>query len=96
MATTQFAFCSVNTDADLAAFRAGATFEIKAPTGTSAATTAAALATQGFCRVATDTAVYVTFAASPTASASAGFMVPANTVAFFRIQSGDKGAVITV
>ena len=96
MATTQFAFCAINSDADQAAYRLGATFEIKNPTGTSAATTAAANASQGFCRVATDTAVYVTFASSPTASSTAGFLVPANTVSVFRVQSGDKAAVITI
>lgn len=96
MATTQIAFAAVGDDMSNAPYFGGATVESISVTGTSAATTAASKATQGVCRVATDTAVYVTFAASPTASASNGFLCPANSVSFFRVGSGLKAAAITV
>lgn len=94
MALTQFAFMALNQDSPVA-FAGGATIEIKTPSGTSGATTAASTASQNVCRVATDTAVYVTFAASPTATSSNGFYVPANGVEYFRVGEGLKGAVIT-
>lgn len=101
MAVTQFAF---------AAFRnydrqtpqsltfAGATFEIKTPSGTSGQTTAtASISTPGtlVCRVSTDTAVYVAFGTDPTASSTTGFYLPANSTDVFIVNGGDKGAVIT-
>jgi hypothetical protein len=96
MPTTQFSFCAVNDDLSQAPFNGSATHEIKTPSGTSSATTAAANESQNICRVATDTAVYVAFASTPTASATAGFLCPANTVLFFRVRGGDKAAVVTI
>lgn len=96
MAATQFAFCSINADIDVAPFAAGATVETEAPSGTNAATAAAATATQTVCRVATDTLVYVSFGSAPNAGTDTiRFMCPANSVSFFRVSSGDKAAVIT-
>ena len=95
MATTHFAFCAINPDLPDVPYAGGATFEVKTPTASSAATTLAATASQNICRVVTDTQVYVTFAAAPTASAAAGFMCPANSISNFRVKSGDKAAVIT-
>jgi len=96
MALTQFAFCAVGNDLDMAVYNAGAQVEAKAPTGTSAATTAAATATQNVCRVATDTQVYVSFGSSPNATSDTiKFLVPAGQVSFFRVASGNKAAVVT-
>lgn len=96
MAATQFAFGCINADIDEAMFNLGATVESKAPTGSNAATTAAANASQNVCRVATDTLVYVSFGSAPNAGTDAiRFLCPANSVSFFRVSAGDKGAVIT-
>lgn len=96
MAATQFAFGAMNADNDAAMFAAGATVETETPSGTNAATTAAAHAAQNICRVTTDTLVYVSFGADPNAGIDAiRFLCPANSVSFFRISAGDKGAVIT-
>ena len=94
MALTQFAFGAVEGHFE-AMYFAGVTIETVTPSGTSGATTAAAHAAQNICRVSTDTAVYVTFGSSPTASSSAGLYMPANSVEYFRVKSADKGAVIT-
>ncbi len=94
MAVTQFCFTTAEGILP-AAYNGGSVWEVKTPAGASAATTAAATATQNLCRVATDTAVYVAFGAAPTASSTAGFYLPANAVEYFRVASGDKGAVIT-
>ncbi len=97
MALTQFAFCSVGADNEIAVYNGGSTVESEAPSGSNAATTAAATATQNFCRVATDTAVYVSFGSAPNAGTDTiRFFVPANSVQLFRVASGDKGAVITI
>ena len=97
MATTQFAFCTVGQDHDLSVYTAGATTEQKTVSGTNATTTAAAIEGQRFCRVATDTAVYVSFGSAPNAGTDTiRFMMPANTVSWFRVAVGDKGAAITV
>lgn len=93
MAKTQFAFCCVGQDNADAIFFGGATVEEIAPTGTSAATTAASTPSQGFCRVVTDTAVYVTFGSAPTATSANGIWMTANSSAIFRIPSGSKAAV---
>ena len=97
MATTQFAFCSINADIDGAIFNQGATVESKTPTTSTSATTAAARADQKVCRVSTDTLVYVSFGAAPNAGTDTiRFLVPANTVALFRVSTGDKAAVISL
>lgn len=94
MAVTQFAFCAVE-NIPPAPYNGGATWEAKTPAGTSSQTTASANASQGFCRVSTDTAIYVAFGSNPTASSSTGFYMPAGSVEYFRVASGNKGAVIT-
>jgi len=93
MPTCQFAFCSINSDIP-AAYSAGSTLEAETVSGTSAATTAAATASQNFCRVATDTACHVVFGSSPTATTANGFFLPANAVEYFRVKENDQGAVI--
>ena len=95
MATTQFCFTTAENGMP-AAYNANAVFEVETPGGVSVATTAAALAGQNLCRVATDTACYVTFAASPTATSATGFLVLANGVEYFRVNTGDKAAVIAL
>lgn len=95
MATTQFCFTRAENGMPVA-YNANSVWEIKTPSGSSGATTAAATAGQSLCRVATDTAVYVTFGSAPTATSTTGFMVPANGVEYFRVNTGDKAAVITV
>lgn len=97
MAVTHFAFGFA---ADKPQTIIGVTaYETKAPSSSSSATTAAATAsakgTAHICRVSTDTAVYVAFGASPTASATTGFYMPANSVDYFSINVGDKAAVKT-
>lgn len=96
MATTQFAFVSVGEDAHDIPYVANASCEDKTPSGTSSATTAVAGASQKFCRVATDTQVYVSFGSSPNAgSDTIRFLCPANSVNWFRVSAGDKAAVKT-
>jgi hypothetical protein len=57
---------------------------------------AAATSAQNLCRVATDTAIYVSFGSAPNAGTDTiRFYMPANTVEYFRITSGSKGACIT-
>lgn len=48
------------------------------------------------CRVATDTAVYVSFGANPNAltGTTARFYIPANGVEYFRVNPGNKAAVV--
>jgi hypothetical protein len=97
MATAQFAFVSVADSVDRAVYNVGATVESETVSGSNAATAAAASATQNFCRVATDTAAYVSFGAAPNAGTDTiRFLCPANSVSFFRVSSGDKGAVIAL
>ena len=97
MALTHFAFCALDILDPHYTQSEGAVVEGEAPSGTNAATTAVALGNHNYCRVATDTAVYVSFNAAPNAGTDASrFMMPANTVAFFRISPGYKGAVITI
>jgi len=95
MATCQFAFGSVNADSIPAMFVGGATVEAETVGGASAATTAAALASQSVCRVATDTSCYVSFGTAPNAGTdTVRFLIPANGVEYFRVSTGHKGAVI--
>lgn len=52
---------------------------------------------QGFVRVATDTAIYVSFGTNPNATTdTARLMVPANAVEYFAVAAGAKAAVATV
>ena len=50
------------------------------------------------CRVATDTAVYVNFGANPNAltGTAARFFMPICSVQFFRVNPGDKAAVVNI
>lgn len=49
------------------------------------------------CRVATDTAVYVSFGASPNATTAATrFFMPIGSVQFFRVNPGDRAAVVNI
>lgn len=68
------------------------------PIATNTASTATAPSSGGplYCRVATDTQIYIAFGSSPDATVAASrVMMPANTVATFRVQPGDKAAVAT-
>lgn len=95
MAVTQFAFGSVNADIP-SMFVEGVTVETETPSGSNAATAAAARADQPFCRVATDTDVYVSFGTAPNASTDTiRFLLPAGSVEYFRVPAGSKAAVIT-
>ncbi len=94
MATTQFAFCAMHDDDT--PYTAGAVVESKTPSGTSGATTAAALAHHSVCVVATDTLVYVSFGSAPNAGTDTiRFLCTAGPVRMFRVATGDKAAVIT-
>ena len=95
MASTLFAFGQVNADIP-SMFSEGATVETETPSGSNAATSAASRADQPFCRVATDTDVYVSFGTAPNAGTDTiRFFIPAGSVEYFRIPSGSKAAVIT-
>lgn len=95
MALTQFAFGAVEGQLP-SMYALGATVESEVPSGSNAATAAAATASQNVCRVATDTAVYVSFGSAPNAGTDTiRFFLPANAVEYFRVKSGDKAAVIT-
>lgn len=97
MATCQFAFGAMNADNIPALYVGGATVESETVSASNAATTAAATAVQGICRVATDTACYVSFGTSPDAGTdTVRFLVLANGVEYFRVKTGDKAACIAV
>lgn len=95
MALAQVAFVAVGDDVS-PVFVGGAAVESVTPSGTNAATTLAAIASQTMCRVATDTQIYVSFGAAPNAGTdSVRFLLPAGAVEVFRVATGDKAAVIT-
>lgn len=94
MALTQFVFGAMESG-HRAMFVAGSTVEAETPSGSNAATTAAATAAQNVCRVVSDTAVYVSFGSAPNAGTDAiRFYLPAGEIEYFRVSAGDKGAVI--
>lgn len=98
MAVTQFAFGRFriyDRQTPQAITAANATFEVKTPSGSSSATTAAAGTDDNICRVSTDTAVYVAFGTSPTASSTTGFLLPAGSTDYFVVSPTHKAAVIT-
>ena len=96
MALTQVAFVQIASDIP-GPFSSGAAVESVTPTGTSAMTSAASVAAQPWCRIATDTAVYVAFGAAPNATtADVRFFLPAGQTEYCRIPSGSKVAVVTV
>lgn len=95
MALTQFAFVTIDGLAPVLDVR-NSTVESKVPSGSSAATTAAADKDSTVCRVATDTAVYVSFGTAPNATSDTiKFFVPAGAVEYFRVKYQDKAAVVT-
>lgn len=94
MPVASFVFCSIDSDIP-APYRTGATSEEEAISGANAATTAAARASQPFCEVTVDLASYVSFGSAPNAGTDQPrFFMPAGQTRYFRVQSGDKGAVI--
>ena len=96
MASTQFVFGSVQ-DSTPMMYAVGATAETETPSAVNSATTSAASATQTVCRVATDTAIYVSFGTAPNAGTDTiRFLMPANSVEYFRVSNGYKGACITI
>lgn len=98
MATTNIAFCNVGVmtygNSVPAAIGEGVVSEDITP---SASNQQSAAATRDYARVATDTAIYVAIGSSPNASTSttARFYIPANGVEYFKVQAGNKVAVIT-
>lgn len=98
MAVTQIAFGRFriyDRQTPQAITAANVTLEVKTPSGSSSATTAAAGTDDTICRVSSDTAVYVAFGESPTASSTTGFLVPAGATDYFIVSPGHKAAVIT-
>src|SRR5262245_56158048 len=108
MATTQFSFCRVGlfqfgnvTPVVMTGY--GVSSESVSVTGSNQQTTAVAPESKTgggypFCRVATDTAVYVSFGSNPNAlsGTTTRFMVPAGAIEYFAVTPGDKAAVVTV
>ncbi len=100
MALTHFAFGRVDAQAASALIPVMNTVfasEAVTPSGSNQTTTAAASSTLGthICRVATDTAVYVSFGSTPNAgSDTRRFFVPAGAVEYFTVNASEKGAVI--
>ena len=96
MALTTFEFCGVNGDLRIP-YAVDAQAESVAPSSSAQATTLTSSSAHNVCRVATDTAVYVSFGASPDAgSDTTRVLIPANTVALLRIPSEVKASAITV
>lgn len=94
MAVASFVFCAINADIP-APYVAGAVSEEETIAGASAATTAAANASQAFCEVTVDTASYISFGTAPNAGTdTVRFYMAAGSTRYFRVQSGYKGAVI--
>lgn len=102
MPATQFAFVQVgvgygqgNIPVPIAST---VTSETLTPSASNQQTTAVAPTgiPEVMCRVATDTAVYVTFGPNPNAltGTAARFLIPANGVEYFRVTPGNKAAVV--
>jgi hypothetical protein len=104
MALTQFAFCQlgVGFGANVLEVPVASTVTSEgiAPSGSNQQTTATAPTgiAELVCRVTTDTAVYVAFGANPNAStgAAARFFMPIGSVGYFRVNPGDKAAVVNI
>jgi hypothetical protein len=103
MALTHFAFgkaANFGTGIlDLMADNEDLSSEGLVPSAASQQTTATApnVGGRAMCQVATDTAVYVAFGSNPDATnAALRFFLPANAVARFSVEAGDKGAVVTI
>lgn len=96
MAITQFSFSRIESRSVSAVIADDTVSETKVPSGSNGTTTAAATASRNVCRVATDTAVYVSFGAAPNATSDAGrFFLPAGAIEYYVIDSGWIGAVVT-
>lgn len=94
MAIAHFSFMAVD-GGFLVGFASGATVEQETIAGASVATTASSSASQNACRVAVDTACYVSFGSAPDASTDTiRYFIPAHSIEYFRIPSGSKAAVI--
>jgi len=103
MALTHFTFCVAAMRGSGTPAAAAGTFvsEGIVPSGSSQATTAVAPTTRGsdplVCKVATDTAVYVSFGGSPDATVTASrTFLPAGVVEYYLVNPGDKAAVVTI
>lgn len=96
MAITQFAFSRIESRAVSAVIADDTVSETKTPSGTNGTTTAAATASRNVCRVATDTAIYVSFGTAPNAGTDSGrFYIPAGVVEYFVLDTGWIAAVVT-
>lgn len=96
MATCSFVFGSVSPDIP-SLFVSNSVSEEETVGATTVATTAAASASQNICRVSTDTACYVSFGSAPNAGTdNPRYMIQAGATEYFRVSSGDKGAVIQI
>jgi precorrin isomerase len=98
----QFAFCKAGISSGRSEFMVPVASTVSSENITSSAsnqqTTLTAPAGDALCRVSTDTAVYVAFGANPNAltSTAARFHMPAGAVEYFRVNVGDKAAVVNV
>ena len=96
MALTQFSFSRIETRAVPAVIADDAVSETKTPSGSNGTTTAAATGSRNICRVATDTAVYVSFGPAPDASTDTSrFYMPAGAIEYYVVDSGWIAAVVT-
>lgn len=94
MAVTQFAFCAVE-GLIPSVYSSNAVVETVTPGGANVATTAASAGGLNVCRIATDTAIYVSFGSAPNAGTdTVRFYVPANGTEYFRVPVGVKAACI--
>lgn len=94
MPVASFVFCSMNVDLP-APYASGAISEEETISGANAATTNAATHSTTVCEVTVDTAAYVSFGTAPNAGTDpVRFFMPASTTRYFRVRTGDKGAVI--
>lgn len=95
MAITHFCFAALDGNNPVLDMR-NAIVETKAPSGSSSATTVSADKDSTFCRVATDTAVYVSFGSAPNATSDTiRVYMPAGCTETFKVRYGDKAAVVT-
>lgn len=102
MALTQVAFTITARDEAAPAIVArSSTVESITPSGSNQATTATCPSSFGgnrqpVARVATDTAVYVSFGTAPNATSDTiRFFLPANAIEYFYVLPGQKAAVVT-
>lgn len=102
MALTQIAFCKVGANGNMgdsipSVVDGEQVVESITPGASHTATTIVSTFGLPFARIATDTAVYVAFAASPNAGTSTTrLFVPAGAIEYVRVQEGHKASVITI